>query len=60
MSKLVLIVEDSEICAETLQIALELVERKIDCYDQILRRAQVSSPPAHRPSPRKVRIRPAS
>jgi len=43
-----------------LQIALELVERKIDGYDQILRRAQVSSPPTHRPGPRKVRIRPAS
>ena len=43
-----------------LQIALELVERKIDGYDQILRRAQVASPPTRRPGPRKVRIRPAS
>ena len=42
-----------------LQIALELVERKIDGYDQILRRAQVESPPTRRPAPRKVRIRPA-
>ena len=43
-----------------LTTALELVERKIDGYDQILRRAQVGSPPTHRPGPRKVRIRPAS
>jgi DNA-binding transcriptional MerR regulator len=42
-----------------LTTALELVNRKIDGYDQILRRAQIESPPTHRPGPRKVRIRPA-
>ena len=44
---------------QELTTALELVNRKIDGYDQILRRAQVENPPTRRPAPRKVRIRPA-
>jgi hypothetical protein len=43
-----------------LTTALELVNRKIEGYDQILRRGQVEHPPTRRPGPRKVRIRPAS
>ena len=43
---------------QELTIALELVTRKIDGYDQILRRARIESPPTRRPAPRKVRIRP--
>lgn len=42
-----------------LTMALELVNRKIDGYDQILRQARIESPPTRRPAPRKVRIRPA-
>ncbi|HSK94047.1 MAG TPA: MerR family transcriptional regulator [Candidatus Angelobacter sp.] len=42
-----------------LQTALELVERKIAGYDQILRRGLAVDPPDRRPAPRKVRVRAA-
>ena len=40
-----------------LQTALELVERKIAGYDEILARGLNVEPPDHRPAPRRVRIR---
>lgn len=40
-----------------LQAALELVERKIAGYDEILARGLNVEPPDHRPAPRRVRIR---
>jgi len=42
-----------------LAIALELVERKIAGYDEVLRRGLNVNPPDHRPAPRKVRVRTA-
>ena len=42
-----------------LATALELVERKISGYDEVLRRGISVEPPDHRPTPRKVRIRAA-
>jgi DNA-binding transcriptional MerR regulator len=40
-----------------LTIALELVERKISGYDEILARGLNVEPPDHRPAPRRVRVR---
>lgn len=40
-----------------LQTALELVERKISGYDEMLARGMNVNPPDHRPAPRQVRIR---
>lgn len=40
-----------------LTTALELVERKITGYDEVLRRGLNVEPPDHRPVPRKVRVR---
>jgi len=45
---------------QELAIALELVERKIAGYDQLLAGRLTSEPPDHRPTPRRVRIRTAS
>ena len=42
-----------------LATALELVERKISGYDEVLRRGINVEPPDHRPAPRKVRVRAA-
>jgi DNA-binding transcriptional MerR regulator len=42
-----------------LATALELVERKIAGYDEVLARGLSVEPPDHRPAPRRVRIRPA-
>lgn len=42
-----------------LEIALELVERKISGYDEVLRRGLKVEPPDHRPAPRRVRVRTA-
>jgi len=39
--------------------ALELVERKIAGYDELLARGLKGDPPDHRPAPRRVRVRPA-
>ena len=43
-----------------LSTALELVERKIAGYDEILARGLKVEPPDHRPAPRRVRVRTAS
>jgi DNA-binding transcriptional MerR regulator len=43
-----------------LSTALELVERKIAGYDELLARGLKGEPPAHRPAPRRVRVRTAS
>ena len=43
-----------------LATALELVERKIAGYDQLLARRTAIEPPDHRPAPRRVRVRAAS
>jgi DNA-binding transcriptional MerR regulator len=43
-----------------LATALELVERKIAGYDQLLARRIAIEPPDHRPAPRRVRVRAAS
>ena len=43
-----------------LTTALELVERKIDGYDAMLRDGLSGEPPDRRPAPRKVRVRSAS
>ncbi len=40
-----------------LATALELVDRKISGYDEVLRRGLNVEPPDHRPAPRKVRVR---
>jgi DNA-binding transcriptional MerR regulator len=45
---------------EELTIALELVERKISGYDEVLRRGLQVEPPEHRPAQRRVRVRTAS
>jgi DNA-binding transcriptional MerR regulator len=42
-----------------LATALELVERKIAGYDEVLARGLSVEPPDHRPAPRRVRIRAA-
>jgi DNA-binding transcriptional MerR regulator len=42
-----------------LQSALELVERKIAGYDEVLARGLKVDPPDHRPAPRRVRLRTA-
>jgi DNA-binding transcriptional MerR regulator len=42
-----------------LTTALELVERKIAGYDQLLAHGLKGDPPDHRPAPRRVRVRPA-
>jgi DNA-binding transcriptional MerR regulator len=42
-----------------LTAALELVERKIAGYDEILAKGLTVEPPDHRPAPRKVRVRKA-
>jgi DNA-binding transcriptional MerR regulator len=42
---------------QELATALELVERKIVGYDELLARGLTSPPPDHRPAPRKVRVR---
>jgi len=42
-----------------LSTALELVERKISGYDEVLRRGINVEPPDHRPAPRRVRLRKA-
>lgn len=42
-----------------LEIALELVERKISRYDEVLRRGLRVEPPDHRSAPRRVRVRAA-
>jgi DNA-binding transcriptional MerR regulator len=42
-----------------LATALELVERKIAGYDELLARGLKGDPPDHRPAPRRVRVRPA-
>jgi DNA-binding transcriptional MerR regulator len=39
-----------------LATALDLVERKISGYDQLLAHGLKGDPPDHRPSPRKVRV----
>jgi DNA-binding transcriptional MerR regulator len=41
---------------QELTTALELVERKIEGYDQLIARNDLE-PPDHRPAPRKVRVR---
>lgn len=43
-----------------LSTALELVERKISGYDEVLRRGINVEPPDHRPAPRRVRVRKAN
>lgn len=43
-----------------LATALELVERKIAGYDRLLAHGLQGEPPAHRPAPRKVRLRPTN
>ena len=43
-----------------LATALELVERKISGYDEVLARGLNVEPPDHRPAPRRVHIRTAS
>ena len=43
-----------------LATALELVERKIAGYDEVLAKGLNVEPPDHRPAPRQVRIRAAS
>jgi DNA-binding transcriptional MerR regulator len=40
-----------------LSIALELVERKISGYEEVLAHGLAVEPPDHRPAPRKVRVR---
>jgi DNA-binding transcriptional MerR regulator len=45
---------------QELTIALELVERKIAGYDEVLARGLNVNPPDHRPAPRRVRIRTVS
>jgi DNA-binding transcriptional MerR regulator len=42
---------------QELATALELVERKISGYDELLARGLKGEPPAHRPAPRRVRVR---
>jgi DNA-binding transcriptional MerR regulator len=42
-----------------LATALELVERKITGYDEVLARGLSVEPPEHRPAPRRVRVRTA-
>lgn len=42
---------------DELTTALELVERKIAGYDELLARGLTADPPDHRPAPRKVRVR---
>jgi DNA-binding transcriptional MerR regulator len=42
-----------------LATALELVERKITGYDEVLARGLSVEPPDHRPAPRRVRVRTA-
>ncbi len=42
-----------------LQTALELVDRKISGYDEVLARGLKVEPPGHRPAPRRVRVRAA-
>jgi len=44
---------------QELAIALELVERKISGYDEVLARGLTVDPPDHRPAPRRVRVRTA-
>jgi DNA-binding transcriptional MerR regulator len=43
-----------------LATTLDLVERKISGYDQLLARRTAIEPPDHRPAPRRVRVRAAS
>jgi DNA-binding transcriptional MerR regulator len=43
-----------------LATALELVEQKIAGYDRLLARGLTADPPAHKPAPRKVRVRPSA
>ena len=40
-----------------LKTALDLVERKITGYDEMLARGMTHEPPDHKPAPRQVRIR---
>ena len=40
-----------------LSIALELVERKISGYEEVLAHGLTVEPPDHRPAPRRVRVR---
>ena len=40
-----------------LSIALELVERKISGYEEVLAHGLAVEPPDHRPAPRRVRVR---
>ena len=42
-----------------LATALELVEREICGYDEVLRRGLSVEPPDHRPVPRRVQVRTA-
>lgn len=42
---------------QELSTALELVERKITGYDEVLARGINVNPPDHRPAPRRVRVR---
>jgi DNA-binding transcriptional MerR regulator len=42
-----------------LEIALDLVDRKIAGYDEVLARGLNVEPPDHRPAPRRVRVRTA-
>jgi DNA-binding transcriptional MerR regulator len=42
---------------QELSVALELVERKIAGYGELLARGLNVEPPDHRPAPRKVRVR---
>ena len=44
---------------QELTTALELVERKIAGYDQLIARTDLE-PPDHRPAPRTVHVRPAN
>ena len=42
-----------------LEIALDIVDRKIAGYDEVLARGLNVEPPDHRPAPRRVRVRTA-
>jgi hypothetical protein len=42
-----------------LEIALDLVDRRIEGYDEVLARGLSVEPPDHRPAPRRVRLRTA-